>query len=150
MNNKKSKHICGDCKACCTVLGVSELEKPMYQTCNKVCASGCSIYQKRPKECQTYECFYFKNNYDAELRPDKLGVIIDIQETKLGLTIVAREVWPKASEQEKCRNLFDILMKNLDACVYIIGDNGYRSVLTPLNKKHLIQEVTNKIERKKL
>lgn len=146
MKKKKAKHICGDCKACCTVLGVVELEKPMFQTCSKVCKTGCSIYQNRPKECQTYECFYFKNHQNIELRPDKLGVIIDIQQTKLGLTIVAREVWPKASEQEKCQDLFDVLMQNLDACVYTIGDKGYRSVLTPLSKKHLIQEISDKMK----
>ena len=67
---------CGDCRACCTLLPVDAIEKPVNTRCQHVCATGCSIYQTRPDTCAEFDCAYLQaENVPESLRPDKCGVI---------------------------------------------------------------------------
>lgn len=47
---------CGQCTACCTMLGVTELRKPVNIACDHVCEQGCSIYNSRPQTCRDWSC----------------------------------------------------------------------------------------------
>jgi hypothetical protein len=71
---------CGPCTACCTMLGVTELHKPVNVPCDYVCGGGCSIYLTRPPTCRNWSCDW-KNGLipDEELRPDRLGIIFDLR-----------------------------------------------------------------------
>lgn len=66
---------CNGCTACCTVLPIEAINKPMYTPC-QFCDKGCTIYDKKPQTCNEFECAYFQGlNVSESLRPDKCGVI---------------------------------------------------------------------------
>ena len=128
---------CGKCTACCTVLGVQELKKPEYQPCTHLCETGCSIYGGRPKECQTYECFWLATNIKlqnddlpVECRPDKIGVILEVEDNTAlgGIVVTVREVWPGASDSRKVKILALKIAHPLKAAILIISDGGRRFV----------------------
>jgi hypothetical protein len=44
---------CGPCSACCTTMGVSELNKPEHVACLHLKSpNGCGVYENRPKSWQ--------------------------------------------------------------------------------------------------
>ncbi len=72
---------CGECQACCEVVGVDELGKGTWERCKFQCGTGCSEYEKRPHSCRAYYCAWKLGFIDgAERRPDKLGVVFDLRE----------------------------------------------------------------------
>src|SRR5438128_2317660 len=99
---------CGKCQACCTVLGIKELNKPNHTVCSHQCDSGCDIYENRPDTCRGYACLWQLGilEGDERRRPDKLGVIFDFRvegseyvRAEDPKTIQAWEVWPGAFQQ---------------------------------------------------
>jgi len=71
---------CGDCKVCCIVPPIDEVE--MQKIPNAICrhrlAGGCNIYDKRPTACRTYFCGWRRLAFlDDDWRPDKSGVLIE-------------------------------------------------------------------------
>jgi hypothetical protein len=70
---------CGECTACCTVLSVAEIRKPMRWACEYVQCGGCRIYDKRPPACRDFNCLWLRGAIagDESHRPDKLGVMFD-------------------------------------------------------------------------
>lgn len=99
-NETATPRECGACKACCTMLGVTELHKPVNAQCEHVCEQGCSIYDDRPQTCRNWSCDW-KNGLipGEELRPDKLGVIFDLRLTGCDPILCMWEVAPGAAEQ---------------------------------------------------
>jgi hypothetical protein len=67
---------CGDCTVCCTLTFVPELNKVEGVTCIN-CDNGCSIYENRPTSCRGFSCAWLSGNIPEELRPDKVGVMIE-------------------------------------------------------------------------
>jgi len=69
---------CGECSACCTVMGV-EFPKS-YKDPGVLCKhtdgqGGCSIYAKRPVGCQNFLCAWLTIAALPDFtRPDRLGV----------------------------------------------------------------------------
>jgi len=109
---------CGDCTACCTVLAVTELQKPMRFACQQICRDGCRIYSDRPAGCRQFNCLWLRGALrapsqtqshpdlmpgpeDPLLRPDHLGVIWDyfIEGTSGIPCLVAFEVWTNAFQR---------------------------------------------------
>jgi hypothetical protein len=72
---------CGDCTACCTVLGVHELKKAPSTPCCHECATGCSTYESRPESCREFRCVWLDGAFEEHLRPDKLGLVITLAPT---------------------------------------------------------------------
>lgn len=68
---------CGDCTACCTVLGVKQIEKQPFHTCAHQGRKGCTIYEERPGTCAAYRCSWLDGMGARRDRPDRLGVIFD-------------------------------------------------------------------------
>ncbi len=93
---------CGDCTACCTVLAVHELGKPMRWACDHVSCAGCRVYKIRPQSCRDFHCQWLLGEIsgDDATRPDRLGVLFDCyQSTATRETrLVAFEVWEGAFE----------------------------------------------------
>jgi hypothetical protein len=58
--------------------------KPAHEKCNHCTSSGCSIYADRPEACATFECLWLASQkvpslaFPAALRPDRCGVVIDL------------------------------------------------------------------------
>jgi hypothetical protein len=71
-------HTCGDCTACCKILGVKEIAKPAGQWCPDCkIGYGCKVYHTRPESCRIFECDWLQeSSFPADLRPDKCKVVI--------------------------------------------------------------------------
>jgi hypothetical protein len=70
---------CGDCQACCEVIGVNDLKKPYNQRCEHQCDQGCNIYESKPRSCTGFYCGWrAMKSYPVgvEYRPDKSGVLV--------------------------------------------------------------------------
>lgn len=92
---------CGPCTACCTMLGVTELHKPVNAECEHVCERGCSIYDSRPRTCRDWSCDWKNGLIPGEdLRPDKLGVIFDLRLEGCDPILCLWEVMPGAAQQD--------------------------------------------------
>ncbi len=91
---------CGECTACCTALGVTELQKPQYTTCQHLCDKGCAIYEQRPHACRTWSCLWLLGYIagDERRRPDRLGLIFTSVDRPDGTQLlVAWELWKDAA-----------------------------------------------------
>ncbi len=95
-----TERTCGECTACCTNLGVQEIQKPEFEQCRHVCERGCAIYPERPSACMGYECLWLLDAeiVDTDDRPDKLGVIFSPSTSDFfGNHIQVSEVWSGAA-----------------------------------------------------
>lgn len=104
---------CGTCSACCVVLGIAELGKPMHQRCpHQAATAGCGIYETRPKECRAFECGWLTGLLRESDRPDRLGVILagadkqtNLLARDLGMAPVLALEWrPGALDEEPVRD----------------------------------------------
>jgi hypothetical protein len=91
---------CGDCTACCTVLAVDELRKPMRWACDHVDCGGCRVYDARPQSCRDFNCQWLLGEIPGgdSTRPDRLGVLFDSYQSAATneSRLVALEVWDGA------------------------------------------------------
>ena len=121
--------VCGNCTACCTVLNISELNKPAHTPCPSLCTvgHGCSLYGQPERDdephtiCRTYECLWLSNpRPDLEMlrpedRPDITGVLLQVTNIpieKFGASVItAHELYPGA------RNNYRVPFRQTDAPV---------------------------------
>lgn len=109
------KRSCGDCRACCTIMGVDELQKKLYTRCEHVGMFGCTIYETRPPSCQGFECLWLQGIIDADdhadlLRPDKIKVMFEFQaDTKFGPVFKAWEVEPGAADRPAAKTIIETI-----------------------------------------
>lgn len=76
---------CGECRVCCTLGEVPEINKPSHVECWHACESGCAIYDKpeRPKVCLDFECAW-KRGAGAETdRPDIIGAMFTVNKEQV-------------------------------------------------------------------
>lgn len=73
---------CGGCTACCTTHEVREIHKPVCQPC-QFCEEGvgCKVYGHHPKGCREFVCEWIKGFGPEDSRPDRSGVVLDLQES---------------------------------------------------------------------
>ncbi|HRI10323.1 MAG TPA: hypothetical protein PKW35_21035 [Nannocystaceae bacterium] len=101
---------CGECTACCTVMAVTELQKPRGQACAHICAGGCAIYSERPDSCRRFDCLWRLGFARDDDRPDRLGVIFDVTPRDRDCqiqAIMAFEARPGAFTDPKVRYQLD-------------------------------------------
>lgn len=74
--------VCGGCTVCCHEMGVEEISKPMCSKCPSQTATGCGIYETRPKSCADFTCMWMDeapegvpHPLDDAERPDLCGVL---------------------------------------------------------------------------
>jgi hypothetical protein len=84
--------ICGSCTLCCTLLKVPELKKQEGVPCKFLCDKGCGIYGSRPAACRNFRCAWLNGELSEDMRPDKVGVIIERLPT--GKTVLADSAEP--------------------------------------------------------
>lgn len=70
---------CGDCKLCCKVFTIAELNKLAGEWCPHCPGKGCSMYESRPNTCREYRCVWLERpeSLSDELRPDKTSVVMN-------------------------------------------------------------------------
>jgi SEC-C motif len=70
---------CGECEECCRVVAVAELNKPYHTPCVHQTGKGCGIYGDHPAECREYACVWLQGKMPEEMRPDKIGILVDAE-----------------------------------------------------------------------
>ena len=86
---------CGECTECCHSLNVRPEDGVKYEwgsSCEKVCATGCSIHDNKPDICKRFLCAYRQHNLDEQYRPDRYGMIAEY----IGDKII---IWPNRHGQ---------------------------------------------------
>ena len=70
---------CGDCRVCCRLPDIPELDKPINTWCRHIDlaigAAPCKIYTYRPEVCRMFDCAWKQGLGGDHDRPDKLGVM---------------------------------------------------------------------------
>lgn len=111
---------CGECVACCTILGVPSISKPAGARCPAVCATGCGNYESRPKECRDFSCLWLQDDGKAFRlmeRPDKLGIILSANDPNsdlskaIGQAIIAYESKDGALRTDAARLMIEKLVR---------------------------------------
>lgn len=99
-----SSNLCLSCLLCCdgTLIGFVQLEKEeipalkdlleieedsngdgvFLQACNNLCADGCTIYDKRPKQCRSFNCKLLKSVDENEIAFDSAVDVINVVKDK--------------------------------------------------------------------
>lgn len=68
---------CGTCDACCTTMGVSELQKEHHERCGFLCPEGgCQIYGQHPDSCRFWSCGWKMGVMKDFQRPDAVGFVL--------------------------------------------------------------------------
>lgn len=109
---QRQDRTCGECHACCTVLAIRDLNKPVHETCKHLDASkndGCTVYDQRPRDCQEYRCAWLSDAGfgDTWHRPDRHGILYTPRDNKWEVapfagptTLIAHETRPGALQEE--------------------------------------------------
>lgn len=97
---------CGGCTACCRTVPVKEIGVRAYQACPHVreayhaAGPGCGFapggYANRPYSCKAWSCVWLKSGWPPELRPDRLGIVVDelVDIVKVnGVELPAAQIW---------------------------------------------------------
>lgn len=121
---------CGNCKLCCKVHSIAELEKPAGVWCKHCPGKGCSIYATRPTECRDYKCLWLDGVLPDECRPDTLHVVF-APEQKGDLTVVKafESYWGAAEGPIADRAV--LAFQNLGFGVEVVINGFCRKILIP-------------------
>jgi hypothetical protein len=134
---------CNECQSCCQVIGVKELDKPIFIKCVNQCETGCNIYENRPEACKQYYCLYLIGALkgDKSNRPDNLGMIFDLRPEGPIDTIGAWEVFEDALEQPKVKELIKNLLLQTGGKVPVIVRRYNSKKLTIYGKEELVKQI---------
>lgn len=99
-----SSNLCLSCLLCCngTLIGFVQVEKEeipplegsmeiekdsngdgiFLQACDNLCDDGCTIYDKRPKQCRSFNCKLLKSVEDYEIAFDSAVDVINVVKEK--------------------------------------------------------------------
>jgi len=89
---------CGSCMLCCTVMHVSELNKPAGVTCSyAVAGSGCTIREQRPRACRRFFCGWrLDPNIDSLWKPSICGFVLQISMRYASMLVMVDPARPLA------------------------------------------------------
>lgn len=88
----KSGRSCGSCAACCTLLGIPEINKPVRTMCPFLVRKSslpCGWYETRPQSCRDFVCGWLAGLMADQDRPDRLGAVIYTQKEHIQIHPVA-------------------------------------------------------------
>jgi hypothetical protein len=79
---------CGSCNACCDIMEVAAVDKPVNQLCTHwQTGTGCSIYDRRPQMCRSFVCAWLQGHLDDDWFPAKLGIIVHFSQDAVNVTV---------------------------------------------------------------
>jgi hypothetical protein len=126
------KRQCGPCTACCTIMGVSDLDppKPQRTACAHLCQKGCGIYHDRPRTCREFYCLWRYGLGDFKDRPDKSGIVFSFSQVGGEGWVVGRIV---AAETEAAS---EAINRAIQTHPVIISEasGGHRLVVHPAHQ----------------
>lgn len=149
---------CGPCVACCSAMGITELEKPEWAACENLVETqhaksrtgqsshipvrisderlrtrgggGCAAYADRPDSCAKFRCQWLAGMplTEEKHRPDQCGLII--LDTSDPRAVQVRELWEGAASQGVGKDLV-VALRRARLEVIVTGP-GNSKTLTPL------------------
>jgi Fe-S-cluster containining protein len=54
------------------------------KSCKFLCKTGCDVHKARPKVCEGYFCAWAQELLPEEMRPDKCGVLVSVENNNNG------------------------------------------------------------------
>lgn len=118
---------CDGCTACCTAVGVREIDKAQGERCRFEREGGCGIYEQRPSSCADFYCGWrFRlAGLGPEDRPDKTGIVFTVpgKKDEIRTALLAFEARPGAFESDVGKELLQRLVQHGHA-ILIVGPNG--------------------------
>jgi hypothetical protein len=109
---------------------VEEIDKPAGERCRHASREGCSIYEGRPTACRGFSCLWLLGFGVDRHRPDRSDVLLDVQHTNLGETVVVRELAPRALQKDKGAHLMRDLRRSGQG-LYVKHHDGTVSIEGP-------------------
>jgi Fe-S-cluster containining protein len=103
------------------------------QFCKASEAGGCSIYEERPHSCVVYQCGWLQGVGTNDERPDKLKVVIQIEDTdEYGVVAIFYESFPGVMKKSKraqriFRELYE--MEEVSGCAIIPSPSLPRRIM---------------------
>jgi hypothetical protein len=93
---------CDGCTLCCKVMGIAALNKPRGVWCAHCKpSSGCTIYDTRPGECRTFDCYWLHEpKLGPEWKPSKSRLVITTARSGNGVEIRCDPGYPAAWRKE--------------------------------------------------
>lgn len=136
---------CGACDACCTLLEVSELEKPANTPCpwlsDKEGMAGCGHYNERPTGCRSWDCSWRMGLGHKDERPDKIGLMFDqTRGASKFPALVVRETRPGAYEEPEAQAMLKRLVDEGNMMI-LMKEGGARRVYGPTDKLREIRQL---------
>jgi hypothetical protein len=125
---------CGDCTVCCQVEGFTgqwaytdkynEAEKfgikyDPFQTCNKLCDTGCSIQENKPRICNEFFCSYIQHYLDEVYYPKNIGFVAHIDSDMHPdlIVIISKDMTlPPEIQYDNNKKLLDNLVEEIQVC----------------------------------
>jgi hypothetical protein len=130
---QREDRTCGECFACCHVLAIKDLDKPVGEDCKHLdrarATHHCTIYEHRPFDCQQYTCAWVREAGfgNAGHRPDKIGVLFSPRDNKWEVapfagpfTLIAHETREGAFEEPGAKGF----MRHVAGHFLILGFRG--------------------------
>ncbi len=115
--SQRDERSCGECRACCTGLGVVELKKPPGTACRHECAQGCAIYAQRPRPCREFHCLWRLGFGEETARPDRVGfflIHLNDYQAQFGVELMeALEAYPGAFDRVEVRTRLGRLARSV-------------------------------------
>lgn len=120
---------CGKCTVCCTVMGVDEMDKPMWTRCPDLSATrGCSRYDTRPEGCRKFDCLWRRGLGSNRARPDKTGLVFILTEDRFGLIALVDRKNPNGWKKSEGKRLIDEMTAS-GIPVFVASPTGRRAFL---------------------
>tara|TARA_B100000497_G_C7654950_1_gene394194 strand:+ start:263 stop:709 length:447 start_codon:yes stop_codon:yes gene_type:complete len=139
---------CGDCTVCCEVMGYTgqwkfadrynEAEKygvdyGAFQTCNKLCDTGCSIQADKPRICDEFFCHYIKLDLEDGFRPDRFKFVSHVYDGSVTIISTDKTLPPDIqynNNQERLNDLIDdvLIYEGKRMPVYLYTKQGIMRV----------------------
>tara|TARA_A200000159_G_scaffold162485_1_gene186518 strand:- start:1949 stop:2407 length:459 start_codon:yes stop_codon:yes gene_type:complete len=125
---------CGDCTVCCQIEGFTgpwaytdkynEAEKfgikfDPFNTCNKLCDTGCSIQENKPRICSEFFCSYIEHDLDEVYYPKNSGFVahIDLDMNPDLIIIISKDMTlPPEIQYDNNKKLLDDLVEEIQVC----------------------------------
>lgn len=79
---------CGSCNACCDILEVTQVDKPVNQLCRHwEAGKGCTIYDRRPQMCRSFSCGWLQGHIGDEWFPDSARMVVHFSQDAVNVQV---------------------------------------------------------------
>lgn len=79
---------CSSCNACCDILEVAGVDKPVHELCRHWQAgTGCTIYERRPQMCRSFACAWLQGHLDDQWFPATSGLVVHFSQDAVNVTV---------------------------------------------------------------